>query len=345
MAGFALMNVRFTQCRMVWRVASPKAEKATFQFLTVVRQPSLKPICSIGGKKMSSRLIAVVGLQCVFALGLLAGCASDYATRVAQYQTAISQTNAVFLINDAIFFNDVEGGAHVVHIQKSERMLVRIQTAVTRILHEKGYSVSERSFGSVGLSAKPGSTFRVYPGGTQNDPGWFSADDLEWRQIPIMVQASECDERCVENVSKLHWNLVELRDYRGQGRMNSNSVLRCTRLKNSVRAAVEELNFAPDSVLVVTQSVTVKIPAEKKVAELLGSTALLVGVIPLLQPFWESDTTMHVLSIVDRTGDVLWTQVIGPSPGGDQEMEDAEASLESLFRYLPDHPETLSVSD
>jgi hypothetical protein len=281
--------------------------------------------------------VAVVGLLYFFVLSLYSGCTSPYVVRAEQYGEAIGQTNVVHLVLDATVFSDVEGGDHVVHVQKSEQMLSWIRKTMARIVTEKGYNVSDRSIGSVGLSARPGSTLRVFLGSEENGPGWMSADNLEQRQIPIVFQASDCDEHCVETISKLHWNLLELGAFKGHGRMNSSSTLRYSRLKASLKAAVEKLDLEPDSILMVTQSVTVEIPAGKKVAQFLGSAAFLFMGIPV-QPMWDSDSTMQTLTIVNPAGDVLWTYTTGPWAGDHERIEDTEDFLESHFQYLPDHP-------
>jgi len=249
------------------------------------------------------------------------GCVTRYAKLKETYVEQANRTNCLYLIDDATFFSDVSGAEHVVHLEKSKRMLDWTHSTVAEIVSSKGYAISDWSVQSIGLIAEPGTSVRVFAGSDRESPPWSSIEELELQKVPIALHAKGFDEGSVEIISGLHSHLFEMR------------------FENDLQGisfpSVAKLNLPSDSLLLVTESVAEEIPLGKKLLEAIATLPLeLISQVP----GWESDNMVHVLSITNPDGVLLWANTMGPSVGGLNKESGLKQDLELLFRSLPDHP-------
>lgn len=258
---------------------------------------------------------------------LFAGCTEKYTVLEDRYREGAVQTDTIILLQDATIFRDVSGMQHAIHLPKSRQMLEWSHEAVARIVSEKGYNVSDRLVLSIGLSETPGASIPVFEGVERDNPEWTSVDEMEIRPVPIELNATGFDERSVEVVSDLHSRLMKLKNWPpSQGQFYSE---------------VQELNLAPDCLLLVMVSVGVQFPTWKKVVEGFFSGIITFG----RGANWESDNTLHKLGIIDAEGVVLWADSFFSPVGGHKSQPDLQKDLEKLFSHLPNHPNKPLVSE
>jgi hypothetical protein len=258
---------------------------------------------------------------------LILGCTEKYTVLEDRYREGAAETNTLILLQDATIFRDVAGEQHAIHLPKSRQILEWSHEAVARIVTEKGYKVSDRLVLSIGLSEKPGTSFPVFEGADQENPEWTSVDELELRSVPIELKATGFDERSIDIVSDLHWRLMKLRNW--------------PPTQGQVYPTVQELNLAADSLLLVMESVGVQFPTWKKVVE-----GFVTGVITFGHgATWDSDSTFHMLGIIDPEGVVLWADSFFSPAGGHNSQADLQQGLDKLFSHLPNHPNKPMISE
>jgi hypothetical protein len=265
--------------------------------------------------------LTAVKIQLVSILILLiAGCTEKYTVLENRYREGAVQTNTIILLQDATIFRDVSGKQHAIHLPKSRQMLEWSHEAVARIVTEKGYNVSDRSILSIGLSEKPGTSLPVFEGVDRENPEWTSIDEMDLRQVPIELNATGFDEKSVEVVAELHWGLMKLRNW--------------PPTQGQFFPQLQELDLAPDCLLLVMESVGVQFPTWKKVVE-----GIVTGVFTFGHGAdWDSDNTFHMLGIIDREGVVLWADSFFSPAGGHDSQSDLQKDLDKLFSHLPNHP-------
>jgi len=251
---------------------------------------------------------------------------------VDRYESEAEQINEVVLVHDAAILSAIAPGNYLIHQERSIEALKWVNSSITAIVKKKGYTVSAKTVWSVGLTFEPETSVLVFQGASDETPDSKNLTDVKRLNIPTYLNAVGFDDRSIVVISDLHWPLSWLRNEED--------------LEEIVYPSVVSLELPVDSVLLVTQSIGVQVPLGPKVGQLfhflldqIGSTEYLAmrnALLPPREP-WDSDTSVHLLAILNHRGSLLWADVFEET-GGNRRQESLENGLERLFSHLPDHP-------
>jgi hypothetical protein len=241
-----------------------------------------------------------------------------------EFSAKSSKIETVVLVHEAQIFNDIQGKRHFIHIQDNVRSLEWIHSSVKQIVERKGYSVSDQSMWSIGLSEKPNTPLLVFTESEEEWPDFFADEKLFLKPTPIAVKSFGFEDHSISTLGGLHRHL----------QMESESI---TDMKGTYYGSyIRQLSLPENSVMLLTQSVGTRIYTGKKVTIfMIGTLAALAGV-PLENVSWEQDITSHSLFILhSATGELLWADYL-EEVGGNRSTGALENGLERLFSELPD---------
>jgi len=241
-----------------------------------------------------------------------------------EFSAKSSEIETVVLVHEAQIFNDIQGKRHFIHIQDNVRSLEWIHSSVKQIVKRKGYSVSDQSLWSIGLSEKPNTPLLVFTESEDEWPSFFADEKLFLKPTPIAVRSFGFEDHSISTLGALHRHLY----------MESESI---TDMKGTYYSSyIRELSLPENSVMLLTQSVGNRIYTGKNITIfMIGTLAALAGAPPE-NVSWEQDTTSHFLFILhSATGELLWADYL-EEVGGNRSASALENGLEKLFSELPD---------
>jgi hypothetical protein len=266
----------------------------------------------------------------------ISGCNPRYSVFKDHYENDVEQTNNVILIHDATVLSAIARNNYLIHQQRSIDALNWVNSTIADIVERKGYRVSDRGIWSVGLTFEPGTSILVFQGTSDEVPDSKNTVDVKRDYIPTYVKAIGFDDKAASVITDLHWPLSWLHDEKDW--------------EDIVYSNVKSLDIPADSVLLVSQSIGVQVPWGAKVVQFfysminhLGSTEYLAArnlFFPQKEP-WDSDTSVHLIAVLNHQGKLLWADVY-EEIGGNRSEETLRNGLEKLFSHLPDHPNSLN---